>query len=364
MKILVITRLITPYRMAWFEKLGEKNNLTVLYTRNNYPEIEQLGFIDKPTNLKLIKIKSLKIFSKEISFQIIKYLRNDNQIILFDGYAPLTNMLGIIYLITRKKSYYINVDGLLKSNKNKYFKHILKRIILSKANIFCGSQYTKDQLISLGINDQRCHVHNFTSLINEDILKQPPNIEQKKEIRSILGIHYKKMILSVGQLIHRKGYDVLLKSLKNIDKDIGVYIVGGRPSIKLRKLKQKHNLNNVHFIDFVNNQILIQYYMAADFFVLPTREDIWGLVINEAMACALPIITTNRCGAGIELVKDGVNGYIVASEDIKMFQQKIYELIDNKQLIQKMAIESLNRIKDYTIENMVKINNKVFNNYR
>jgi glycosyltransferase involved in cell wall biosynthesis len=364
MKILVITRLITPYRIAWFEELGEKNNLTVLYTRDNYPGIKQLVLSNRPTSFNLIKIKSLKIFNKEISFQVIKYLRNDNQIIFFDGYAPFTNMLGIIYLITKNKSYFINIDGLLKSNKKNYFKHALKRKILSKANIFCGSQYTEDQLISLGINKQRCHVHNFTSLINEDILKQPLNLQEKKVIRNVLGIRYKKMILSVGQLIHRKGYDILIKALKNIDKEIGVYIVGGKPSIKLKKLKQKYNLNNVHFIDFVNKQTLNQYYIAADLFVLPTREDIWGLVIIEAMARALPIVTTNRCGAGVELIEDGVNGYIIPIEDVNALHQKIHELINDEHSRDKMAIESLFKINKYTIENMVKINNKIFNNYR
>ena len=55
--------------------------------------------------------------------------------------------------------------------------------------------------------------------------------------------------------------------------------------------------------------------MAADAFVLPTREDIWGLVINEAMAYGLPVVTTDRCNAGLELIKNNVNGYVVHVDD-------------------------------------------------
>ena len=54
--------------------------------------------------------------------------------------------------------------------------------------------------------------------------------------------------------------------------------------------------------------------MASDLFVLPTREDIWGLVINEAMSFGLPIITTRKCIAGTELITDGENGYLLEAD--------------------------------------------------
>ena len=80
------------------------------------------------------------------------------------------------------------------------------------------------------------------------------------------------------------------------------------------------NLNNVHFIDFKNKDTLKEYYHVADVFVLPTREDIWGLVINEALAYGLPVITTDKCMAGLEMIENGKNGYIIPVNDVK----KIY----------------------------------------
>lgn len=58
--------------------------------------------------------------------------------------------------------------------------------------------------------------------------------------------------------------------------------------------------------------------MAADIFVHPTREDIWGLVVNEAMAKGLPVITTDRCVAGLELIKNESVGRIVPVENIDL----------------------------------------------
>ena len=56
--------------------------------------------------------------------------------------------------------------------------------------------------------------------------------------------------------------------------------------------------------------------MCADIFVHPTETDVWGLVINEAMAHGLPIITTDGCVAGLELVKNNDNGFIIPVNNI------------------------------------------------
>ena len=86
--------------------------------------------------------------------------------------------------------------------------------------------------------------------------------------------------------------------------------------------------------------------------MLPTREDIWGLVINEAMAYGLPVITTDRCVAGLELVQDGVSGYLIPTEDPDALEQKIrLALTGDCGAMGKAAYAA---VKPYTIENMVK----------
>jgi glycosyltransferase involved in cell wall biosynthesis len=87
--------------------------------------------------------------------------------------------------------------------------------------------------------------------------------------------------------------------------------------------------------------------------VLPTREDIWGLVVNEAMACGLPIITTDRCIAGLELISDGTNGYIVPVEDKKELAKKINAVLSDENKRRAMGIRSLDTINAYTIESMM-----------
>jgi glycosyltransferase involved in cell wall biosynthesis len=96
--------------------------------------------------------------------------------------------------------------------------------------------------------------------------------------------------------------------------------------------------------------------------VLPTREDIWGLVINEALAYGLPTITTDRCVAGLELIRDGVNGYVVPVEDIDALSEKIKAVLASD--LEAMGKAALESVGPYTLENMARTHAEIFESGR
>ena len=159
----------------------------------------------------------------------------------------------------------------------------------------------------------------------------------------------KYILLAVGQFVPRKGYDILLQSASALGYDYGGYIVGGSAPKEYVTLKKTMSLNNVHFVDFKNPSELKKYYMAADVFVHPTREDIWGLVINEAMAYGLPVVTTEKCIAGMEMIRENENGHIVGINNVNSLTYAIRDCVNKRE---EMGIVSLKRAADYTIENM------------
>lgn len=164
-----------------------------------------------------------------------------------------------------------------------------------------------------------------------------------------------KIILSVGQFIHRKGFDWMIDAYKNLDKEIGIYIIGGAATQEYLDLKNKYKMDNLHFIDFMGKNEILKWYRAADLFVLPTREDIWGLVINEALAQGLPTVTTDKCIAGLELIVNKKNGFIVKCEDEESLLQITESFFEKSEAdICLMKKEALSIIKKYTIENMAK----------
>jgi glycosyltransferase involved in cell wall biosynthesis len=111
-------------------------------------------------------------------------------------------------------------------------------------------------------------------------------------------------------------------------------------------------------VGFKKKEELAQYYKAADLLVLPTWSDVWGLVVNEAMAYGLPVVTTDRCVAGVELVENGVNGYIVPVRDGDALAAAINRVLSED--YRAMGRASLEKIRPYTIENMAKAHVDIF----
>ena len=210
-----------------------------------------------------------------------------------------------------------------------------------------------------GATPNRCFEYPFTSIKEGDI---KPTIDEvnKNALRKELNIKGESVVLSVGQFIPRKGFDVLIKAMKEVETSSSLYIVGGEPTEEYTSLRDSLNLLNVHFIGFKSKLELEKYYMCADVFVLPTREDIWGLVINEAMSYGLPVIATDKCNAAMELIENGINGYIVEAEDKRDLSRCINTIISDKDLRKKMNSNNLVKIRNYTIEKMAQRHMKIF----
>jgi glycosyltransferase involved in cell wall biosynthesis len=100
---------------------------------------------------------------------------------------------------------------------------------------------------------------------------------------------------------------------------------------------------------------LLDVYAAADVFVLPSRFEPWGLVINEAMACGLPVIATDRVGCVDDLVIDGETGYVVSSESMDALTSVMTKLCQDQILREKMAYNSRSLIAGWTIQKEAEI---------
>lgn len=361
-KILFLTTYPAPYRVEFFDELGKMAEVTVLFSdrKENQSHRSRDWFIEGMGGFRSIQLENC-VFSRNgrhLCLDVLKWLKQPWDEIILCGYSCPTVMLSMLYLRLHRIPFWMEVDGgLIRQDAG--LKYAFKKMLVSAPSGWLSSgKATTQYLVHYGAKQEAVREYPFSSLHEEDMLEKPLSPEQKRAIKKALGFEGQTIILTIGQFIHRKGFDVLLQAAAQLKKQAQIHIVGGQPTQEYMDMCQELGLTNIFFDGFMKKDLLMEYYKAADLFVLPTREDIWGLVINEAMAYGLPVITTDRCVAGLDLVEDGVNGYIVPVEDALILAEKMDLVLSGNP--EEMGAHSLEKIRPYTIENMAKIHMEVF----
>jgi glycosyltransferase involved in cell wall biosynthesis len=357
LKVLFITNIPSPYRVDFFNEFGKYCDLTVLFEREASDERDKSWSDYKFVNFNGIILNG-KITDTDKAFcpQVLKYLKRglfEHTIIA--NIATPTGMFAIQCMKMKRMPYIIEGDGAFAKN-TKGLKEIIKKYLLTGAKAYFSTSKSHDEYyLTYGAIKENIYRYPFTSIKKADILLHQTTYQEKIKLRNELLINEEKVVLSVGQFVHRKGYDVLLQACNTIDKSVGVYIIGGEPTNEYKATKFNMDLTNVYFLGFKSRSELKKYYKVADVFVLPTREDIWGLVINEAMANGLPTITTDKCVAGLELIVNNANGFIIPSNNSKSLSDKINILLTDDDLRKEMGQSNLHKISKYTVEYMAKV---------
>ena len=176
-------------------------------------------------------------------------------------------------------------------------------------------------------------------------------VDERPRREPLLGD--RPVFLYVGRLDEEKGVDILLRAWGATGEAHGgtLLVVGsGSQERRLRTLASSLELRRVRFTGFVPQARLPDWYGRADVFVFPSLSDPWGMVINEAMASALPVITTSVPGAVPELIGEGENGLIVPPGDVDALAASIEHLAGDSALTQSMGRASKKRIATFTPE--------------
>jgi glycosyltransferase involved in cell wall biosynthesis len=353
MKVLFTTNIPSPYTVNFLNELGKYCIVDAIIedetssTRNTswlkYEFINFNGIFLKGG----VKYKDF-IFRPSITEYLSK--REYDFVIIGNPLTP-TGILALEYLKIKKIPYILHSEGgIAKSGVG--MKEAFKRHLLSNAILYFSTTDIADNyFVIYGARKERIVRFPFTSLYERNIRRESITENEKKIIKERLGIKESKIIISVGRVIPSKGFDILLRALVKADLDSGVYIVGGQATPELQSILTSSNLKNVHFVDHLTTDKVTDYYLAADLFVLATRNDTWGLVINEAMAAGLPVITTDRCVAGMHLVEDFKNGFIVPVENEVLLADRIKQILTDMEMRVAMGAESLRRIRPFTFEN-------------
>ncbi len=164
-----------------------------------------------------------------------------------------------------------------------------------------------------------------------------------------------RYFLFVGRLVREKGVFDLLSAYAKLGQDVrqqvGLVFVGD--GVSRRQLEEQATSiapGVIEFAGFAHREHLAAYYALADALVLPTYTDTWGLVVNEAMACGLPVILSRAAGCAADLVKENWNGLLVSPRDVSGLISAMTSLANQPDLGLRMGARSVQHISQYSPE--------------
>jgi glycosyltransferase involved in cell wall biosynthesis len=251
----------------------------------------------------------------------------------------------------KKIDYGLRLDPHIDYLVKKYLKHADFLIALTKG--------IKKEFTKIGISKKNIKEINYG--IDEKIYSIK---DSKSKIRDNLKIPQNKFIyFCCGRNHPKKNFKILIPAaleLKKKYKDFLIMITGKNtekliPLIKQNKLEKYFILNNeVSYLDknfrFPNKKLLL-HFKASDAFVFPSNLETFGIVLIEAMACNLPIITSDAEGC-VDVIDNGKFGMIFRKNNTKELVSKMIE-IRNKKTKLRYKLRSKKRIKDFALSNII-----------
>lgn len=315
---------------------------------NNHIKVQLVG----ENNEKLNYAKA--DYDDKIEFlpiSIITHLFRYKPNIVFSNSFGIWTLLALLFKFIGKWRVVIAYEGSSPGVdfRNSPIRLFMRRIMVSLADAcISNSQAGKSYLIDiLGAKANRVFSKPYE-------IPDASALQQKGEIEQLEKCEFKKPIfLFVGQVVPRKGVKYLLEACTILQQqgcdDYTVLIVGdGVQRQEMELYTQLNNLQNqVKWLGKVEYSNLGVYFEAADVFVLPTLEDTWGIVVQEAMILGKPVLCSERAGAS-ELVKDGENGYLFDPEQPEKLASIMLDFISNPSLCKTMGENSQKFIANHT----------------
>jgi glycosyltransferase involved in cell wall biosynthesis len=175
---------------------------------------------------------------------------------------------------------------------------------------------------------------------------------ERESIRAELGFAPGTVVaLQVGRLVPVKAADILIRAVAAAT--VPLLLVGDGPEERrLRALAEAIGAS-VTFTGLLEDDDLIRMYVAADVFVLASRRETWGVVVNEAMAAGLPLVVSDQVGAGHDLVVAGRNGDVVPADDVEALTTALRDLATDAARRERYGRASKEAISDWGYEKSV-----------
>jgi glycosyltransferase involved in cell wall biosynthesis len=348
-KAVLLTETISPYRIPVFNEIARslEGEFLVLFFGESekrrqwkiYKEKIKFRYEVLPCVLFQKQGLTPYFFNFTLFYKLLKYSPN---LIIISGYSQPSSFVAILYAKLFKKQLVLWCESNKSDQRYEHsFKEAYKRwFVKNCAGYIVPGQASFDYLLSLGASGEK--IYRAPNAVDNDYFSLVADQQRKvkEQFKQSKG-YPRKVVLYVGRLVDQKGIFDLFKAFQIIagnQPELGLVLIGnGEKEEYYKKFCRINNIRNVFFTGFVQQEELPAYYACADVFVLPTHSEPWGLVLNEAMACKLPVVVSDVAGAAVDLIINGKNGYIYEKGNINKLVETLKKVLNSDRVSMGMS---------------------------
>ena len=362
-RLILITEIISPYRIPLFNALAQRPevDLHVLFLGENDPSLREWRIYWEEIRFSFEVLPSWRRrvgrYNALLNAGVLSALKKHKpDLILCGGYNYVASWGALWWARNRKVPFLLWSESNGEDQRRQLpAVEFLKRQFLRRCSGFvvpgrAAFDYLKGQQVS-----------------DQPIFMAPNAVDNKafanasKAARARATVHREELglpqryYLFVGRLVPEKGVFELVNAYAKLSaqlrQQIGLVVVGDGPiRQQMQQLAAGVSPGNIVFSGFVHQEELGIYYGLAEALVLPTYTDTWGMVVNEAMACGLPVIVSRLAGCTTELIRDGWNGFLIAPKDVDSLGSAMKQIGEAPGLCRRMGENSAQLISDYSPE--------------
>jgi len=362
-RLVILTEIISPYRIPLFNALAKRAevDLHAIFLSETDPSLREWQVYKNEIKFSYEVLPSWRkrvagfnmLFNRGVARALN---RVSPEAILCGGYSYVASWKALFWARSRHIPLLLWSESNAQDLRRGYaVVEVLKNQFLKRcARFVVPGRSARQYLVTHGIQDNA--IHSAPNAVDNDLFAAAAatacNNATALRHQYQLPEHY---FLFVGRLVPEKGVFELLGAYAKLDerlrRQVGLVFVGDGPAkAALQKRAATIAPGVVKFTGFAHREQLAIYYALAEMLILPTYTDTWGLVVNEAMACGLPVILSRAAGCAGELVEEDWNGLLIPPRNEPALVTAMERLATQNDSRSKMGANSRQRIAQYSPE--------------
>lgn len=358
-RLVILTEIIAPYRIPVFNALAQHDeiDLRVIFLAETDPSIRQWRIYNDEIRFSYQVLpswrKRLGKYNLLLNQNVNNVLQNaDPDAILCGGYNYLASWQALRWAKRNGVPFLLWCESTANDLRAGHvLVESLKKSFFNQCDGFVVPGTSAGEYVrQMGVCGER--IFTAPNAVDNALFQDAANFARMNaaRVRGEFGLPL-RYFLFAGRLVKTKGVFDLLQAYGSLNEDlrrhIGLVFAGDGPlRAELEAVARSIYPGTVQLAGFVQRNELANYYGLAECFVFPTHSDPWGLVVNEAMACGLPVICSQSAGCAADLVR--TTGKMVPPQNVAQLAQAMQEVATDPALRTQMSLQNRITIQRYS----------------